>query len=204
MSEPAKIDNLALSGFALHAERLLKQYADLTREHRPSERYEATLTLSVLQFLLTNCWELYKFLNDRKAARELAALHDYIGALLLEPDVSVRKEFRGETVDAKAIIKHLRNALSHPMVNVVTLPTTGYTTMEDGSGLVVRMKLTDSPNVTSKGALKDVSHEDDIDVFEIELPLGRVTALAERVAHALAQPARENWNKKGLLLVPIE
>jgi hypothetical protein len=204
VSEPAKIDGLALSGFALHAERLLKQYADLTREHRPAERYEATLTLSVLQFLLTNCWELYKLLNDRKAARKLAALHDYMGALLLEPDVSVTKEFRGETVDPKAIIKHLRNALSHPMVNISTLPTTGYTTIEDGSGLVVRMKFTDSPNVTSKGALRDVSNEGDIEVFEIELPLSRVTALAERVAHALAQPTLENWDKRGLLLIPIE
>jgi hypothetical protein len=33
MSEPAKIDGLAMSGFALNAEQLLKQYARLTREN---------------------------------------------------------------------------------------------------------------------------------------------------------------------------
>lgn len=202
MSEPAKLDGLALSGFALHAEQLLKQYNELTQGHRPTDRYEATLTLSVLQFLLTNCWELYRFLNDKKAARQLSTLHDYIGAMLLEDDVQVTREFPGERLGPKSIISHLRNALSHPMVSIVDLPVTGYTTVEDGTGLIGRFRFTDSPNVTSKGKLKDVDHEADIKVFEIELSVIHLAALTERIAHALAQPAAENWSKRGLLLIP--
>lgn len=205
MSEPAKIDGLAMSGFALHAGLLLEQYEDLTREDDPAERYEATLTLSVLQFLLTNCWELYKHLNDRRAARELASLRDYISAMLLEDDVEVTKDLPvPSSRDPKAIIAHLRNALSHPVPNIVDHPVTGYTTKQDGSSIISRIVLTDSPNVTSKGNLKDVGHEDDIEVFEIEIPLRRLQALTRRIASALAQPARERWSEKQLLLIPSD
>jgi hypothetical protein len=205
MSEPAKIDGLAMSGFALHAERLLKQYANLTPKVDPADRYEATLTLSVLQFLLTNCWELYKHLNDKKAARELASLRDYISAMLLEDDVEVTKDLpKPSSRDPKAIIEHLRNALSHPVPSIVDYPVTGYTTKEDGSSIINRIVFTDSPNVTSKGKLKDVEQEDDIEVFEIEIPLRRLEGLAYRIASALAQPARERWNEEQLLLIPTD
>ena len=45
MTEPAKVDGLVRSGFALNAGRLLEQYTGLTRDMHPSQRYEATLTL---------------------------------------------------------------------------------------------------------------------------------------------------------------
>lgn len=205
MSEPAKINGLAMSGFALHAEQLLKQYAKLTRTHDPADRYEATLTLSVLQFLLTNCWELYKHLNDKNAARELASLRDYTSAMLLEDDVRVTKDLpKPSSRDPKAIIGHLRNALSHPVPAIVEHPVTGYTTKEDGSGTVSRIVFIDSPNVTSKGRVRDVEHDKDIAVFEIEIPLHRLEGLAARIASALAQPARERWNEEQLLLIPSD
>jgi hypothetical protein len=205
MSEPAKIDGLAMSGFALHAEQLLKQYAKLTRENDPADRYEATLTLSVLQFLLTNCWELYKHLNDKKAARELASLRDFIVAMQLEDDVTVTKDLpKPSSRDPKAIIMHLRNALSHPVPSLVEHPVTGYTTKENGSGIIDRIVFVDSPNVTSKGKLKDVEHADEIAVFEMEFSLQQVQELARRIASALAQPARERWNERQLLLIPAD
>lgn len=205
MAEPAKIDGLAMSGFALNAEQLLEQYAKLTRKCDPADRYEATLTLSVLQFLLTSCWELYKHLNDKRAARELASLRDYIGAMLLEDDVAVTKDLpKPSSRDPKAIIMHLRNALSHPVPSIVDHPVTGYSTKEDGSGIIRRIVFVDSPNVTSKGEVKDVERADEILVFEIEIPLPHVKELARRIASALAQPAREKWNERQLLLIPTD
>ena len=176
MSEPAKINGLvdvglrAARGATPHAVREADPHC-----HDPADRYEATLMSSVLQFLLTNCWELYKHLNDKKAARELASLRDYISAMLLEDDVRVTKDLpKPSSRDPKAIIGHLRNALSHPVPSTVEHPVTGYTTKDDGSGTVSRIVFIDSPNVTSKGRVRDVEHEKDIAAFEIEIPLHRL------------------------------
>ncbi|HEX5542635.1 MAG TPA: hypothetical protein VFX60_13930 [Micromonospora sp.] len=83
-------------------------------------------------------------------------------------------------------------------------PVTGYTTKEDGSGIIDRIVFIDSPNVTSKGKLKDVEHEDEIVVFEMEMSLQHVQELAHRIASALAQPAHEKWNERQLLLIPAD
>ena len=52
--------NRIRAGFALNAGRLLEQYSRLSAGVRASERYDATLTICILQSLLTNCWELLK------------------------------------------------------------------------------------------------------------------------------------------------
>lgn len=201
--EPAQEDGLVRSGFALHAGRLLEQYAGLTRDMSPSLRHEATLSLCVLQFLLTNCWELYMYLGSRKHQRVLGAIYDFVDSLVDESDVRVASVFPDEEegLNAKAVIVHLRNALSHPTVRVAERPTTGYTTVQDGSGYVVRMSFTDSPDVNGKGNLR-AGVSGDPRVFMIELPLTRLTALAECVALVLAQPALDNWDSADLIRPP--
>jgi hypothetical protein len=197
VTEPAKEDGLVRSGFALNAGRLLEQYTGLTRDMHPSQRFEATLTLSVLQLLLTNCWELYKYLG-REHDRTLRGVYEFVGTLLVEPDVEVTSVFADEEVDGLALIEHLRNAVSHPTVRVAERPTTGYTTVEDGSGFVVRLRFTDSPDVSGKGLLRP-GVEGDPRVFTIELPLSRLTALTQCVALVLAQPALDNWDGAELI-----
>ncbi|OAN48321.1 hypothetical protein A6A05_15360 [Magnetospirillum moscoviense] len=47
----------------------------------------------------------------------------------------------------EAFITHLRNAMSHPTPKLrePLLPSTGYTTVRDGSGIITRLRFTDSP-----------------------------------------------------------
>lgn len=185
------------SGFALNAGRLLEQYTGLTRDMHPSQRYEATLTLSVLHLLLTNCWELYKYLG-RKHSKTLGGVYEFAEMLLVEPDVDVTSRFADEKINGLTLIEHLRHAVSHPTVRVAERPTTGYTTVEDGSGFVARLKFTNSPDVSSKGHLRP-GVEGDPRVFTLELPLSRLTALTQCVALALAQPALDNWDGAELI-----
>lgn len=196
--------NLIGAGFALHAWRLLKQYEALTKDLSPSQRYEATLTVCVLQSLVTNCWELYKYLG-RKSPQVLGAIDTFVESLLADPDVDVINTFQGGDPDAKAVLAHIRNALSHPRMRETEPPTTGYTTVDDGSGLVARLRFVDSPDLSSKGHLRPDALErtggdsQRAQVFTIELPLSRLAALAEEVALVLAQPVMGNWDSAELV-----
>lgn len=200
--------NLIRAGFAAHAWRLLKQYEALTKDLSPSERYEATLTVCVLQSLVTNCWELYKYLG-RRGPRILWGVDTFVKALLADPDVHVTNSFRGGALDSKAVLVHVRNALSHPRTRETNPATTGYTTMEDGSGRIARFRFVDSPDLTSKGNLRQEAVErtggdtDRAEAFTIELPLSSLTALAEEVALVLAQPVMDNWDRSELVKLTL-
>lgn len=196
------------AGFALHAWHLLTHYEQLTEEHSPADRYEATLTVCVLQSLLTNCWELWKFLNDKKASRVLEPLREYTLSMLADPEVDVTNSFPGQP-DLKAVLMHVRNAVSHPRMKEGDPPTTGYTTVEDGTGLVSRLRFTDSPDVTSKGALRtEARHRtggdlEKVQVFSVELPLAVLTEWAKKLAETLAQPVMDNWDSPKLVALSL-
>lgn len=201
-------ENQIRAGFALHAWQLLQHYEELTREEASERRYEATLTVSVLQSLLTNCWELYTYLG-RRGPRMLANLEDFVESLLAEPNVSVVSTFPNEKFDARSLIVHVRNALSHPRMKDTDPPTTGYTTIADGSGLISRLRFIDSPDVNSKGTMRAEARDrlgsedfSQVRMFELELPLMRLAALAEEVALVLAQPVMNNWNSADLVPLP--
>jgi hypothetical protein len=198
MSEPIRHDGLVLSGFALNSWRLLTQYDGLTRDLPPSRRYDATLTLSVFQFLMTNCWDLYKVLS-RREGRLMNPVFDFARDLLFQPGVVViRNPSDDAPVNGQEVIAHLRHAMSHPTVKETTRAVTGYTTVEDGSGLVAKIRFTNSPDVSSKGHLRP-GVEGEPTVFMIELPLDRVRALTERVALVLAQPILGNSDSDDLI-----
>lgn len=206
--EPQRVDDLTRAGFALHAWRLLTQYEQVTKDLSPALRYEATLTICVLQSLLTNCWELWKFLNDKKASRVLEPLREYTLSMLAHPEVEVDDSLPGQP-DLKAVLMHVRNAVSHPRMKETDPPTTGYTTVEDGTGYVSRLRFTDSPDLTSKGALRTEALErtggdvNQAHVFSIELPLVVLTAWAKEIAMALAQPVMDNWDSPELAALTL-
>lgn len=201
-------ENVIRAGFALHAWRLLKHYEQLTEELSPAGRYEATLTLCVLQSLLTNCWELWKYLNDKKASRVLETLHRYTLSMLADPEVEVTNSFSGQP-DAKAVVVHIRNALSHPRMRETDPPTTGYTTVEDSTGYLSRLRFTDSPDLNSRGGLRREALErtggevNQAQVFTIELPLILLTSWAEEIALVLAQPVMDNWDSPELVALVL-
>lgn len=67
------------------------------------------------------------------------------------------------------------------------------------------MRLVASPDLDSNGNLEPRARRrtggnlQRARVFTIELPLGRLTALAEEMALVLAQPTVENWDNEELL-----
>lgn len=204
MSEFDRQQGLIYADFAAHAWRLLKQYEALTSDLKPTQRYEATLTVCVLQALVTNCWALYEHL-DRQRSEVLGDLDTFVESLVQEPDVNVTSTFAENDFSPKDVLRSIRNALSHPRMRVTDPPTTGYTTVEDPSGLVTRLKFVASPDLDSNGDLEPRSLKrtggnlNHARVFTVELPLRRLTALAEEIALVLAQPTMENWDNQELL-----
>jgi hypothetical protein len=192
-------DELIRGGFAWHAWLFLK-HESLTRHLSPFDRYEATATICVLQSMLTNYFELAEHLGQERSSA-LSAVDSFVDSLLSSPEVDVTSRFPDEeNVTAEALIRHLRHALSHPRMRNTDPPTTGYTTIEDGSGRILRMKFTQSPDLNSKGEqVKRKSGEPR--VFTIEIPVSLLTALALEVAQALAQPAMDHC--ESVELVPI-
>src|SRR5206468_12371426 len=89
----------------------------------------------------------------RKASLVLEPLHKYTLSMLADPEVEVNDSVPGQP-DLKAVLMHVRNAVSHPRMKETDPPTTGYTTVEDGTGYVSRLRFTDSPDLTSKGSLR--------------------------------------------------
>lgn len=137
--------HLIQAGFALHAGRLLAQYERLTASFRSEEKYDATLTVCVLQALLTNCAELLSSMR----AHQKGVFHEVITD---SPHRwGLRRSFITHDtfpVDAtlEEVLIHLRNAVSHPAGSENSrFPSTGYTTSNDPSGIVSMFRFTDSP-----------------------------------------------------------
>lgn len=140
--------NRTQAGFALNAGKLLIQYDALTTSLPPSAKFDATLAICVLQSLLTNCAEL---LRAMKADRRGVFREDI-------PDIpyqwGIRRSFVKtntfpDNLTYEKFVEHLRNALSHPTSSEVEHhPSTGYTTLPDGSGVISTFMFIDSPWVT--------------------------------------------------------
>lgn len=139
------------AGLAFNALRLLRHYDDLTAGLLPDEKYEATLSLSVLQMLLTNMADLHERLSEVQAELVSTRLEELPGAWHLTPK-SVKNTFPGPVL-LRGVVKHLRDAVSHP-----TAPRkggslgTGYTSPDDvdGLGLVESFRFVHSPWVQGK------------------------------------------------------
>lgn len=133
--------------FALHAGRLLADYFSLTEnrcEDDGQERYEATLTVCVLQSLLTNCTELLTTMETEQKAIFGRVISD-------KPTWGIqnsqfRNTFPDDPPTLARVLKHMRNGLSHPTVPQpeVEFPTTGYSTT-NASERVTAFRVTTSP-----------------------------------------------------------
>jgi hypothetical protein len=137
------------AGFALHASKLLEQYARLSEGVPASERYDATLAICVLQSLLTNCSELIKAKEDNQKEFWLQTVPDIPSSFGISLSCVKSNTFLSDPGELtyRGFIEHLRNALSHP-----TYPekppkqrSTGYTTVLDGKGIISKFRFIDSP-----------------------------------------------------------
>jgi hypothetical protein len=198
--------NLISSGLAYNAWHLLQHYRELTAGADPGETYESTLSICVLQTVLSNCHELFRNLR-RKVPRMVQSVDSLAQSLLDDPEVKVESTF-DETVTGRVLVEHIRNALSHPRMRNTEVASTGYVTVEDGSGLISRIELIDSPDINFSGHLTSKAQEklgDDgsrARIFTIEMPVRHLTLLAEEIAFVLAQPVLGNWDGPKLLPMP--
>lgn len=135
------------AGFALHAGKLLMQYEALAQKLPHDQRYDATLTISVLQALLTNCVELLDSLQKSQSfqqdfARPLLDIPQFLGI----GRSLIRKSYYKEEVTHKQILESIRNALSHPTYSTKgELSSTGYHTINETGHLISAFRFIDSP-----------------------------------------------------------
>lgn len=141
------------AGFALNAAKLLWQYEALTKRTSflpadNEDQYEGTLTLCVLQALLSQCTELLSFLEHQELTRDF--FDHKIGR---EPHPwGLREEFvTADSLPApltlKRLLTHMRNAVSHPSFGSPNsaAPPTGFTTAGSTPGApIVAYRFTDS------------------------------------------------------------
>jgi hypothetical protein len=136
---------------------ILKQYYNLVSN---GEKYEVTLSLSILQTLLTNCIELMNSL-DKRDKKDNPLFKTPIDSEIwgiLESNILVNS-FLTNQINVDFVIRHIRNALSHPtkVNSEIQLQTTGYSTIQTGSNIIENIYFVSSPDLNGRGNRKDHS-----------------------------------------------
>ena len=176
---------------ALRIGRIARQYKNLKLPE--SESYDVTLNLCLLQALLSQCNELMEKMD--RIGKPDFGLHNPIDEVCwgldnLVPDID---DFCGSLTIAR-LVKNLRNAMCHPTdfnPNAGT-PSTGYTTIPDGSNMIKNVVFCNSPDV-------ERSYRDRIPsarVFMVTLTPSQLYSLVIKLSNLLAQPTKENWDGK--------
>ena len=133
------------AGHAGNVGRLLQQYLQFANAQSAGERYEATLTICVLQSLLTQCSELLKYAQLSWLPDLREPLTDVPNSLGLTSSVILKYTFP-EPLTGAGLIEHVRNALSHPAPDeYFEFRPTGFTTTGAEDGLIHAYEFTDSP-----------------------------------------------------------
>ena len=132
--------------FAQRAGQLLSQYGSLSAKVDPAMRFEATLTVCVLQSLLTIFSETP---SDKVAARKqppfTEAITDIPATWGITRSHVVNDTFPG-VMTLERGLEHLRNALCHPTTSATKPPSTSYTSIpSDDKRDIDGFTFTDSP-----------------------------------------------------------
>jgi hypothetical protein len=151
--------------FARRLGIILKQYKSLSSD---SEKYEVTLTLTVLQSLLTNCVELLNKLDKKQKTDnpfyETPINEErwgiYIGNVLLNT-------YNTQQLNVNQVVRHVRNALSHPtkIMPFEKIQSTGYYTIQTESNIIEKICFVDSPDMNELNRRKTYSHSKAIELL---------------------------------------
>jgi len=141
---------IVFSDVVVRAVAALDQYKLVSQGWAESERFEATLTLSVAQTVLGATSELQRALERQKDGNEpdLTEVNDFVS--LDETTYLCRtgetETLRKDELEGAELLAHLRNALSHPVPCTPdgVLPLTGYASVSD-EGRIARFVFVDSP-----------------------------------------------------------
>lgn len=160
-------DKRIRADFALRIGKLFSGYEKKLASLEVKEQFDATLTLVLLQSLLTTCSELMnKKPYDDYFDQQLVQVPALWG---LRSDMVVRNTFP-EKLTYKLVIDRVRNALSHPTYGDVEnkYPVSGFKNINDSDGNIWGFSFVNSP---------DIKHERRVESFG-ESEAGR--KLAER------------------------
>jgi hypothetical protein len=134
---------------ALHAGRLLEQYFKLCVEKPESERYDATLTLCVLQALLTNYKELIAQIIENRPEWFSDEIVDIPSRWGIRKSYVVEYTFPYKLNYAK-LVSHLRDAVSHPTAShSLSTATTGYSVLKSRQGIIEGFRFVHAPLATT-------------------------------------------------------
>lgn len=142
---------IVFSDVVVRAVAALDQYKLVSPQFPESQRFEATLTLSVAQTVLGATSELDRALR-RQQGDQQPDLAELQGLMSLEETTYLSLTEKVGTLMAhelggEALLTHLRNALSHPVPCTPggKLPLTGYLSSPDDKGRLARFSFVDSP-----------------------------------------------------------
>jgi hypothetical protein len=140
--------------FAYRQGRIITQYEKMSIDE---EKFEATLYVTVLQSLLTNCKEYVtnmmslmtrseKYKSDFKKDIESVGWG-------LKNNCWIENTYcnngQKEKLNLENFITRIRNSVSHPTeINIESdFISTGFTTIKDGSGIIKKFRFVDSPDI---------------------------------------------------------
>lgn len=155
------IDGQIQADIAYRLGRIILQYESLSLN--PKQRFESTLYLAVLQNMLTNCIELLNSLSSRER-KENFIFNGSIeneNIFNLRPNQIIQNTFV-EEMSCEKIIRHIRNALSHPTQLDINseLCSTGYNTIANERNVISEYCFVDSPD-TKENRLKIYNQKED-------------------------------------------
>lgn len=161
MEQEITADGQIHASIAKRVGKILDQYETLTRKLPANQRYEATLCLSLLQTLLTQCVELIDSneLMGLKTALD-QPLSNAPSLFGLSSDcVKCNAMWSADKLTHRNVIKSLRDAMSHPNKQTVsTHPVTGFTQylsstepLADGRRVIDGFEFVHSPWVPKSG-----------------------------------------------------
>jgi hypothetical protein len=152
------LKNQIQANIAYRLGMIANQYRTLSLPAK--EDFSVTLDVCILQNLLTTCTELLMSMkaNERRANYLTADIGMGL-AWGLRPEMIAINTFDGR-LTGEVVLRRLRNALSHPTALDVDaeFPTSGYTTIPDGSGTICRYCFVNSPD-TKPGRPRTFSTE---------------------------------------------
>lgn len=123
------------------------QYSNLSLPE--DKKFSSTLNICILQNLLTNCITLLESMSraERHRCYLTADLENQI-LWGLNPGMIEINTFRTPRLTAAVVLRHIRNALSHPtqLDPETSFPSTGYTTLSGGSGRIHEYCFVSSPD----------------------------------------------------------
>lgn len=146
-------DKRIRADFALRIGKLFSGYEKKLASLEVKEQFDATLTLVLLQSLLTTCSELMnKKPYDDYFDQQLVQVPALWG---LRSDMVVRNTFP-EKLTYKLVIDRVRNALSHPTYGDVEhkYPISGFKNINDSDGNIWGFSFVNSPDIKHEGSVE--------------------------------------------------